>query len=76
MRCRVCECTDDRPCYDPDLGVTCGWAEPGLCTFCAAALASDAALLAAGGELPPLVELCTESEGQRYIEARRREREL
>ena len=39
-------------------------------------MASDEAFLAAGGELPPLVELCTESEGQRYIEARRREREL
>jgi hypothetical protein len=33
--CRVCGCTDERACTSP-LGVsTCGWAEQGLCTFCA-----------------------------------------
>jgi hypothetical protein len=76
MKCRICGCTDDHACYDPDLGVTCGWAEPDLCTFCSAAMVSDETFLAAGGEMRPLVELCTESEGQRYIEARRREREM
>lgn len=34
-QCRVCGCTDSRACSSP-LGVsTCGWAEPGLCSFCA-----------------------------------------
>lgn len=75
MKCRICGCTDNNACLDPDLGITCGWAEPDLCTFCAAAIASDDEFLAAGGEYEPLVKLCTESEGQQYIEAARRLRE-
>ena len=32
--CRDCGCTDCHPCLDGRF-LTCGWARPGLCTFCA-----------------------------------------
>lgn len=34
QRCRECGCMQDCACVDTN-HVTCGWAEPGLCTFCA-----------------------------------------
>lgn len=33
--CRVCACSEWDACEDEG-GVTCGWAEPGFCTTCAA----------------------------------------
>ncbi len=36
MICAVCGCTDERACYDQPTGQVCGWADEGLCTFCAA----------------------------------------
>ena len=36
--CRVCACSWTDPCVD-DHGATCAWAEPDLCTTCAAARA-------------------------------------
>jgi len=34
MICRGCGCTDNMPCLDA-LYQPCGWARPGLCSFCA-----------------------------------------
>jgi hypothetical protein len=39
--CRRCGCSDVDACVDESTGQPCGWAEPDLCTFCAAQ-ASDA----------------------------------
>lgn len=41
-RCRVCGCTDERGCVEPDLvggWSTCWWVESDLCSMCRTALA-------------------------------------
>ena len=35
-RCRVCGCTDDRACCDPNTGHPCYWVEDDLCSACTA----------------------------------------
>jgi len=47
--CRICGCTHIDPCSDPETGETCHWAEPDLCSVCAAALDQ----LIAGADRPP-----------------------
>ena len=70
MKCRICGCTDTEPCLDLDLGITCGWAEDGLCTFCFAAMQSDEAFVQSGGELSPRVEIYSEAEADAYLRSR------
>ena len=33
--CRVCGCTEDRACKDPETGQGCSWAAEDLCSVCA-----------------------------------------
>lgn len=40
-QCRVCHCTQDRACVDPEHGA-CWWVEPDLCSHC-----SEPAIVAA-----------------------------
>jgi hypothetical protein len=35
QRCRVCGCTEENACIDPDTGEPCYWVEPDLCSVCA-----------------------------------------
>jgi hypothetical protein len=34
MKCRYCGCTEDNACIDMETGMTCGWADDNVCTFC------------------------------------------
>jgi len=36
LRCRVCGCTDAKPCVDVVTGAACSWVEVDLCSSCAA----------------------------------------
>jgi len=40
-RCRVCGCSEDNACIDPDTGEPCYWVEPDLCSACATGEAED-----------------------------------
>ena len=33
-RCRICGCTDDDACLDPETGELCYWVEEDLCSVC------------------------------------------
>ena len=35
-QCRLCGCTDDNACLEPETGETCHWVEPDLCSACSA----------------------------------------
>ena len=34
QKCRVCNCTDVEPCFDPATGSACYWVEVDLCSTC------------------------------------------
>lgn len=35
MICESCGCSESRPCFDDELGQSCSWVAPGLCSVCA-----------------------------------------
>lgn len=49
-RCRICGCTQDHACVDPDHGA-CWWVEPDLCSHCGepAIVAAEYDLMRADG---------------------------
>lgn len=63
QRCRVCGCTDRRPCVvvegdgDTEALRACSWAAPNLCSFCAEAESGD----------EPLVEVFSEAEAEAIL---------
>lgn len=67
--CRICECTEDTPCVNDEIGVACSWVAEDLCDFCAIVMqyfldrADEAAV-------EPAVELFTMGQADAFLNAR------
>lgn len=53
--CRRCACSELDPCVDEVSHDTCAWAEPDLCTACAARPLADVLELTPEQQLPPAI---------------------